>query len=219
MLIAIPLIRGSYSLNVASQPIVEWSRYANLVINPIGWDFVLGMIGGWLYDSGFSLKRHGMVYAIMTSLLILLRMRWHGWGMVNFFAPHGCAAPLTILFFGTVMLAKDGTVKIPAWSVWMSDMSYSLYLVHVYVFEILYRMATAILMGRDTFNIARFVARPIAAVICAWATFRYVETPISAWARHLLLPVRVPFWRRAKALAPDSVDRQTVSPMRSWARW
>ena len=45
-LIAVPPLRGGYNLGVASQPLVEWSRYANLAINPIVWEFVLGMLAG-----------------------------------------------------------------------------------------------------------------------------------------------------------------------------
>ena len=191
-LVALPLIRGSYSLNVATQPLVEWSRYANLAINPIVWDFVIGMIGGWLYISDFKVERTWKIYAVVTVLSLLLLIGWNRLGMVNFFGPHGWGAPMAILFFGSLMLAKVDALKVPAWSVWLGDISYSLYLIHVYVFEILQRVVNAIPMNHDASNAVLFVIRPVAAVICAWLTFRYVETPLSTWARKRLLHIRMP---------------------------
>ena len=76
----------------------------------------------------------------------------------------------------------------------MGEISYSLYLVHVYVFIVLQRVLIRIPMGHETFRVVLFVARPVAALICAWATFRYVEAPLSTWARELLLRIRLPFW-------------------------
>jgi exopolysaccharide production protein ExoZ len=191
-LVALPLIRGSYSLNVATQPLVEWSRYANLAINPIVWDFVIGMIGGWLYISDFKVERTWKIYAVVTVLSLLLLIGWNHLSMVNFFGPHGWGAPMAILFFGALMLAKVDALKVPAWSVWLGDISYSLYLIHVYVFEILQRVVNAIPMNHDASNAVLFVIRPVAAVICAWLTFRYVETPLSTWARKRLLHIRMP---------------------------
>ena len=191
-LVVIPLVRGNYSLNVASQPLVEWSRYANLAINPIVWDFIIGMIGGWLYAADFKIARSRTIYAMVMVSCVLLLMGWNRMGMVDFFGPHGWGAPMTILFFGAVMLAKVDALNVPAWSVWLGNISYSLYLVHVYVFEILQRVASVIPMGQSTANTVLFVSRPIVAVICAWVTFRYVEAPISTWARKGLLHIRMP---------------------------
>lgn len=191
-LVAIPLIRGSFSLNVASQPLVEWSRYANLAINPIVWDFIIGMIGGWLYVADFKIERSRTIYIIVMASCVLLLMGWSRMGMVNFFGPHGWGAPMTILFFGAVMLAKIDALKVPAWSVWLGNISYSLYLVHVCVFEILQRAAGTLSMNRDASHAVLFITRPVAAVLCAWLTFRYIEAPISAWARKWLLHVRAP---------------------------
>lgn len=191
-LVVIPLVRGNYSLNVASQPLVEWSRYANLAINPIVWDFIIGMIGGWLYAADFKIARSRTIYAMVMVSCVLLLMGWNRMGMMDFFGPHGWGAPMTILFFGAVMLAKVDALNVPAWSVWLGNISYSLYLVHVYVFEILQRVASVIPMGQSTANTVLFVSRPIVAVICAWVTFRYVEAPISTWARKGLLHIRMP---------------------------
>jgi peptidoglycan/LPS O-acetylase OafA/YrhL len=88
-LLVIPLWRGNYSLHVAAQPLVEWSRYANLAINPIVWDFVAGMAAGWLYGSRFRVESPALVYAMVSVFLILLLLAWRPLGMVNFFGPQG----------------------------------------------------------------------------------------------------------------------------------
>lgn len=203
-LIAIPVLRGGYNLGVATQPLVAWSRYANLAINPIVWEFVFGMMAGCLYSSRFVIKHDTTVYAIVISSIAMLLVGWNHIGMVNFFGPQGWGAPLVILFFGVVMLAKNGTIKVPAWSVWMGEISYSLYLVHVYVFEIVQRVVAHIPMSHGMFVAVLLVIRPILAVLCAWATFRCIEAPASAWARRLLLRIRLPHGR-ARASAVDAV--------------
>jgi hypothetical protein len=162
------------------------------------------MVAGWLYSSRISIKSVWRVYATASLLLVLLLVAWKRLGMVNFFGPHGWGAPLTILFVSVVLLAKEGAIKVPRWSVWMGNISYSLYLVHVCVFEILQRITTTISLNHAAFEVVLFVMRPIAAVICAWATFHYIEAPISTWARKRLLNLRV-LWRlQAKSTAPDS---------------
>lgn len=190
--VAIPLMRGSYSLNVAAQPLVVWCRYANVAINPIVWDFIIGMIAGWLYISGFKIERARVIYATVAVSAMLLLMGWNRMGMVNFFGPHGWGTPMAILFFGAALLAKADALKVPASSVWLGNISYSLYLVHVYVFEVAQRIVSAIPIGHDASNAVLFATRPAIAVICAWATFRYVEAPISTWARKWLLHIRMP---------------------------
>jgi exopolysaccharide production protein ExoZ len=202
-LIAIPVLRGGYNLGVATQPLMVWSRYANLAVNPIVWDFVFGMLAGSLYESRLTIRHHAVVYAIVAVLIAALLMGWSRIGMVNFFGPHGWGAPLAILFFGIVMLAKSGDINVPAWSVWMGEISYSLYLVHVYVFEIVQRVVARIPMDPGMFSMVLFVIRPIVAVFCAWATFCCIEAPASAWARRSLLRIRLPR-RRERGSAVDA---------------
>jgi exopolysaccharide production protein ExoZ len=189
-LIVIPLARGGFSLNVAAQPLVTWSRYANLAINPIVWDFVIGMLGGWLYGTGFSVARPWIIHALVIGSLTLLLTGWHRLGMVNFFGPHGWGVPLAILFLAAVMLAKIGAIRVPAWSVWMGNLSYSLYLIHVSVFEILQRIVSATPISHGVSNMLLFVLRPVVAVLGAWAMFHYIEAPVSGWARRRLLGIR-----------------------------
>jgi hypothetical protein len=185
-LLAIPLLRGGYTLDVAAQPLVTWSRYANLAVNPIVWDFVAGMAAGWLYGARIEIRSAGKIRAAVAIALALLLVGWDRLGMLNFFGPRGWCAPLMIVFAGLVLLAKAGALKVPRWSVWLGGISYSLYLVHVYVFVLLQRVATAIGLGHPAFEITLFVLRPVVAVACAWMVFRYVESPLSAWVRRRL---------------------------------
>lgn len=185
-LVLIPVLRGGYNLGVASQPLVTWSRYANLAFNPIVWEFVLGMLAGGLYGARLTVRHAAVVYVAMVVSIAALLMGWHRIGMQNFFGPGGWGAPLAILFFGVVLLAKRSDIRAPAWSIWLGELSYSLYLVHVYVFEIVQRVLVHVPMGADTAKLALFVLRPTLAVACAWLTFRYVEAPASAWMRKAL---------------------------------
>jgi peptidoglycan/LPS O-acetylase OafA/YrhL len=191
-LIAIPMLRGGYNLGVASQPLVEWSRYANLVIHPIVWDFVFGMLAGWLYLDRFTIRSTAAIYSIVTISAAMLLLGWHRMGMVNFFGPHGWGAPLAIVFFGLVLLAKKSDIRVPGGLVWLGEISYSLYLIHVYVFELVQRIVMRMPLHADIYGMVLFVLRPVLAVLCAWLVFRYVEAPASAWARNCLLRFRLP---------------------------
>lgn len=190
-LLAIPLLRGNYTLHVAEQPLVAWSRYANLAVNPIVWDFVAGMLVAWLYGSRIWVGSARTICAIAAACLALLWLAWEPLRMVNFFGPQGWGAPLVIVFAGVALLARIDAIKVPRWTVWMGGISYSLYLVHVYVFELLQRIAAALPLGHPAFEIVLFVTRPVAAVVCAWALFRYVESPLSTWLRQWLLSLRM----------------------------
>jgi hypothetical protein len=202
-LVAIPMVRGGYNLGVASQPLVTWSRYANLAVNPIVWDFVFGMLAAWLYDSRLVCRNVKMIHAMTCLSLVALLAGWHRMGMVNFFGPGGWGAPLAIAFLGVVMLAKIGRLAVPAWSVWLGEISYSLYLVHVYVFEAMQRIVAHMPLTPSAANYVLFVARPLVAVLCAWGTFVWVERPASEWMRKSLLAIRVPpIWPRP--ISPDA---------------
>lgn len=190
-LLAIPLGRGDYSLQVAAQPLVAWSRYANLAINPIVWDFIAGMLAAWLYGSRIKIASVPMIYAVVAACLALLWIAWQPLGMANFFGPQGWGAPLAVVFAGIALLARIDALKVPRWSVWMGGVSYSLYLVHVYVFELLQGIATAVGLGHPAFEIVLFVTRPMMAVLCAWVLFRQVESPVSSWVRGRLMSLLI----------------------------
>ena len=190
-LMVIPMCRGGYNLGVASQPLVAWSRYANLAINPIVWDFVFGMLAGWLYVSSVTVRSRTAIFAMAILSTSALLAAWHRLDMVNFFGPRGWGALLTILFVCAVMLEKAGGVKVPTPMVWLGEISYSLYLVHVYVFELMQRVVSYLSFSPDAAKWTLFVGRPMIAVLCAWITFAWVERPTSEWMRKQLLDIRL----------------------------
>lgn len=189
MLVAVPIYRGGYNFGVATQPLVAWSRYANLAVNPIVWDFVFGMFAGWLYVSQVTIKSRIAIYSFAIVSTAALLVTWHRLGMVNFFGPSGWGAPLAILFACMVMLAKIGAIKVPAQLVWLGEISYSLYLVHVYVFEIMQRVVMHLSLTPEVAKWTLFIGRPMVAVFCAWVTFVCIERPASEWMRKQLLGI------------------------------
>jgi peptidoglycan/LPS O-acetylase OafA/YrhL len=191
-LLAIPLLRGGYNLGPATQPLVAWCRYANLAIHPMVWEFVLGMLAGGLYLSRFTIRHTLLIPLAMALGTAALLLGWHRIGLVNAFGPGGWGAPLAWLFFGCAMLAKQGAVSVPAWTVWLGEISYSLYLVHVYVFELVQRAVAHLSRSDDLLSPLLFAARPGSAVFCAWLAFRYLEAPATNWMRRRLLRLRLP---------------------------
>ncbi|MGY3041529.1 exopolysaccharide production protein ExoZ [Rhodanobacter sp. TND4EL1] len=189
-LVLIPVMRGDFTLGVSSQPTVAWWRYANLAINPIIWDFLFGMLAAWLYVSRVRIKSRGLIYGVMIALLAGIVINWDRLGLANFHGPGGWGLPLAIIFFGIVLFAKLGEIKVPAWSVWLGGISYSLYLVHLYAFEVTVKLVEHIPMAASTAKVVFFVLRPIVAVSFAALIYTYVETPSSHWMRDALLKLR-----------------------------
>lgn len=186
-LIVSPIMRGSHDIYAFSQPPVLWSRYANLAVNPIIWDFILGMVAAWVYKSRFYIRRPMVIYSLMALIIGAMAIRWTPWGLSNFHGPAGWGAPLAVFFLGVVLLSKIGPIRVPAWSIWLGTISYSLYLTHLYAFGLTQRLIAHVSIPADSLLPALFVIRPIVAVAMAGLIYRFVENPTSTWMRNVLL--------------------------------
>lgn len=186
-LIVSPIVRGSHDIYAFSQPPILWSRYANLAVNPIIWDFVLGMLAAWAYKSRLVIRSSAVIYGAMAVLIGGLASHWTAWGFSNFHGPAGWGASLAILFLGIVLLSKLGEIRVPAWSIWLGSISYSLYLTHLYVFNLTQRLLAHTSISAESALPALFIFRPVLAIVAAGLIFRFIENPTSIWLRNVLL--------------------------------
>jgi exopolysaccharide production protein ExoZ len=186
-LIVIPHLRGGFTLSLLQPDPTARLRYANLAVCPIVWDFVLGMLAAWLYKSKVAIRQPALIYAAMTISIGTMLVRWNDLGLTNFHGPAGWGAPLAVWFFGLALLAKTGEIRVPACAVWLGNISYSLYLIHLYVFSEIVKLSGHLALSAVDATSFFMVVRPIAAVVMSYFVFRYVETPSSDWLRKVLM--------------------------------
>ncbi len=93
--------------------------------------------------------------------------------------------PSVALLYGAVAAERSTGVVARALA-WFGDWSYSLYLVHILVIHLLYRVATRKLPGDwSTPLMASALALAAVAVslVASWIFYRWIERPLSAWCR------------------------------------
>lgn len=178
-LIAIPILMGNFSLNPALQPSpINGFRYANLALNPIIWDFVYGMLIAWMYIKPVKLPS-AVIYVVMFSAILGMLVFWDDFDMGNFYGPFAWGAPLAVLFLGIAMLSKNGKINVPAWTIWLGGISYSLYLTHIYVFKLTDQALGAMHLDNHHMIVARIAVRPAVAILVAYAVYTFVENKLS----------------------------------------
>jgi len=199
-LIGYPLVTGLFSLQVLAPLPIEGFRYANVAVNPIVWEFILGMVAGAVYCSNFRIRSVPVLRAsIMVSVGLILATSYTG--ISNIHGPIGWGWPVFLLMLSLTLLSKEKNISVPNLAVWLGGISYSLYLTHLIAFSLTWR-AVMLLAPKDMGNIAvlLFVAAPVIAVVLAAFIFAAVENPLSNWTRDKLLNI----WDRARELVRGS---------------
>lgn len=189
-LVIYPLVAGVFSMQVLGQRPIESLRYANIAVNPIVWEFILGMLAGWLYCSNFRIKSvQWLRLAVFASLATVV---WASYsGLVNMHGPAGWGGPLFLLMISLTLLSKEEEIALPEWTVWLGGISYSLYLTHLIAFSLTSR-AVALIGLPDPAKVAigHFILAPAVAIVMAALVYAAVETPLSNWTRSTLLGIR-----------------------------
>lgn len=184
--VAIPMSTGTFNLSVTDTHRYLDFRYANLAVNPIVIEFVLGMLVGKLYLANVWLPNR---YVLMTCTAgaAFLVVALSATGVATFHGPLGWGGGVFLLFLSVAMLSKTVHLGAPQWLAWLGKISYSLYLTHLFAFGLL-DVASHELGWTDGDRPAQwhFWANPIFALIFAAVVYRYVEHPGSAWLKRVL---------------------------------
>jgi peptidoglycan/LPS O-acetylase OafA/YrhL len=188
-LVVYPLLTGQESLNVFKREPILWLRYANVAVNPIVWDFIFGLVVGGIYMSRLLIRNtlilHLMVFA---SCMVLLVQAITGTDSVH--GPAGWGGALFPLLLSLALLSKVTDVYFPKWTVWLGEISYSLYLTHLYAFQLVHKLvASATPWMRDPAksSIVDFVLSPAVAIMVATVVYYFLERPASIGTRLALL--------------------------------
>ena len=189
-LVVVPACQGTLDFSVDSSRMVHGLRYSVLALNPIVWDFVLGMLAGWVHVSSLRVHRRVLIVGVTAAGLLTVILGWDALGLVNFHGPRGWGSLAAVAFLGVVLSAKARPFQVPAWMVWLGDVSYSLYLFHVLAFIGVTQVVAMYGLSGHAAGFTRFVLQPALATLVAAAMYRYVEAPVSAWMRSAFLPER-----------------------------
>jgi peptidoglycan/LPS O-acetylase OafA/YrhL len=186
-LIVVPAAQGALNFVVISPREVLGLRYTALALNPIVADFVLGMLVAWVYQSPLRIGSRSRIGALTAASLLTVALGWHALGLMSFHGPRGWGLLMALVFLGAMFSAKARPLRVPAWTAWLGDISYSLYLFHPLAFmAVTAAMAHADLTGPAA-SFLRFVLQPALAIALAAAMYRYLEAPLSAWVRSALI--------------------------------
>lgn len=189
-LVAYPLYTGHFNLDPFDQLAIPSNRFANVVINPIIWDFILGAVAGKLYLSSFRIESERLLQAVYLALFLGCTAVIIN-AVVGSPSPHGLTgwgAILAPLFLLLALLSKTKEIRFPGVTVWLGDISYSLYLTHLIGFR-----AAAILLRHFTFAsavkfaVCNFFASIALGVITGAIAYNFVEKPLSRWVQARLM--------------------------------
>lgn len=140
-----------------------------------------------------------LIYELAPKLLRLARPLWplaaltilvQNWVPTNLPREFAFGLPSMVLLAG-LLTTRIGEGRIPRFFVLLGDASYSLYLIHPYILQALFKIAIPILgISWVSISLASLLALVVTAVVSIYM-FRWVERPVNEWLRQRLL-VRAP---------------------------
>lgn len=143
--ILVPVAMGVFSLNVKTP--YGLPAYLGLMTNSIILDLVAGVLIRLLYESGLPSPRKWLIYLTVAIGCTLLSIQFFG----RVHAGHGIARygfSSAIIVLGLAWADKGGfRVPVPSSLAWLGGVSYSLYLTHTTVNQLLHAGANAIGLG------------------------------------------------------------------------
>lgn len=147
-------------------------------MNPIILEFVLGVIVGWMYTSGYTLPRPASAVLIATSVFVMVACA-AAWGQTVLLrvAVWGIPAAVILIALALAENAKPVTQR-RSWQ-FLGDASYSVYIVHGVVLAALLSMVNH--LGAPVLVMIP-VGAPIA-VAFGLAVYQYVERPMTNYLR------------------------------------
>jgi exopolysaccharide production protein ExoZ len=146
-LIVLPLIKSGHTGLDIRQSYGFTTAYVVLIVNPIIWEFLVGVIIGLLFLSPIKL-RSGWLKCLLilstTGFALWHAFSWQG----NFNGLGEWGWPLGLMFLVIALVSKDIAFRIPKSMVWLGGVSYSVYLFHPISGSILWESANHIGQGK-----------------------------------------------------------------------
>jgi peptidoglycan/LPS O-acetylase OafA/YrhL len=211
-LIGLPwIVTGAVSLNPQHDYAIGLD-YIDQMVNPIIWDFVAGVLVGLFYVSHWRVPYPRLVMGLMGAT-VAAAVWWSSPGHANFHGITQWGAPLAVLFALLAMAYKDKSPNPPRFMVWLGQISFSLYLVHLIAFDAL---STAIKPINPEWKHSPLyaLAQLTLAIALAWISYRLLEKGLSESLRRLALRF-VDRFGHSKSVAYAGTDNPPQASARS----
>lgn len=164
----------------------------NFYTHPVMLEFSFGMIVALVAG---NLPRHAGRRA-KTAMLGLIVAAVCTSIMLPYLVPHVssvivCGIPGTIMVFSAVILDRWGwSIRSPLWLL-LGDCSYSLYLTHAFVTQVIEKVGTR-LHAHGIVSLALIAVALILSSVVGISTFYTIERPLWQAARRRFIPLRIP---------------------------
>jgi len=192
-LVLLPLaVTGTFSMH-AEHNYAIGIAYVDQNVNPIIWDFIAGVAIGLLYTSRVRVTNKVLLAIVAISALAFACERsFNATAIATFHGMAGWGLPLSILFAVMALAFKDRDPHVPRALVWLGGISYSLYLVHLIVFETVDRLLES-LGYQDFTHTVTFVLLVVPIpLIYAAISRRFLEDGLAVFVRRQLLRLTKP---------------------------
>lgn len=184
-LLLVPYLHGAVTLATTTNYGFEY-LYLNLITSPIIWLFAVGVVIGLIYKSSLKIQSINTLHLLIFTSISLVIWQY----LARFKVGHGISEwGLTLIPMMLILMiaSKKINLPMPAWTIFLGDISFSLYLWHPFVQE--YLPGIMVKMGYE--NIAKgfsfLYLTTVISILVATASYKLLECRLSEQVKSVLL--------------------------------
>lgn len=113
----------------------NFDGYLNIITSPLIWEFVIGVVIGWIYFTPLKFP-NPLVARYIAWISVAFTFWWIISGIKGGVGITHWGFPLAIMVFCFVIASKTYDFKVPKGLIWLGNISFSLYLVHPIITDI-----------------------------------------------------------------------------------
>ena len=186
-LIIMPFTMGYLTLETQRTP--DYGHgYLNMIMNPIIWNFVYGVVIGLAYINKGTypflaslFSRTWLVFLFVTLAL------WQYWsGFFGGLGPLQWGFGSSMLFIAFIFYNATRAISFPDWLVKLGDMSFSVYLVHVPVVVVVGHFFRKLGYPVYSTGTSMFVLALFVTMVISYLSYHYLELKLSNYLKSFL---------------------------------
>jgi len=186
-LIVLPLTLGYFTLET-QRTADHGNRYLNMIMNPIIWNFVYGVIIGLIYTNSQLFPIFTSVFARVWLVFMFVSLAlWQYWsGFFGGLGPSQWGLGSSLLFTAFIFYNAHRPVNFPDWLVKIGDMSFSVYLVHLPVVVILGNLFKRLGYPVYSTGTSMFFLSLFMTMVASYLSYQFLELRLSSYLKQLL---------------------------------
>jgi len=189
MVFGMQMLLGHLTIDPFSSPLIQWNYvFASVlseVANPLFLEFIAGMAIARVYLSNVKIAKNWINIFFAATLGYFLFTYTLRVNVSHGLAGYGNVCALLVV--GAVLFEKySQRFTVPAWLMKLGDLSYSMYLAHIFVMIVVDRLNGASPQIKATVGISRMALMLALTFALAWLLFTIVEKPLISLGQALL---------------------------------